>query len=204
MADEQTIRFYDKNADEYFEKTVHVDMSAIYPRFLKYVKQGGTIIDIGSGSGRDILYFKKNGFQVSGIDASEELCKKAIQYTKAPISCCKIEDWNPIQTYDGIWADASLVHLSIQEIDAFLKHIPERLNTDGAVYMSFKSGIITGVDRKGRFYTNVEEADIYRILDAVCGINIEELWYSDDNLDRSDIKWMNIILRKAKASTDYE
>lgn len=204
MADKQTIKYYDENADEYFENTVSVNMSDIYPRFLKYIKAGGTIIDIGSGSGRDVLYFKNKGYRVSGIDASAELCKKALEYTGVPICCCTIEDWDPIQSYDGIWADASLLHLTMNGIDAFLRQIPKRLNIDGAAYLSFKSGIITGRDKEGRYFTNVEEEDIHRILNTVTGIDIAEIWYSDDNLRRSNIKWMNIILRKLSDSNEYD
>lgn len=71
----KTIDYYDENAQEYCRLTVGVDMSALCDKFLEYVMPGGKIIDIGSGSGRDIQYFIRKGYIAEGIDASSELCQ---------------------------------------------------------------------------------------------------------------------------------
>jgi 2-polyprenyl-3-methyl-5-hydroxy-6-metoxy-1,4-benzoquinol methylase len=49
-------------------------------RFLSFIKDKGTIIDIGAGSGRDMKYFKDKGFKVEGIDASNDLCRLASEF----------------------------------------------------------------------------------------------------------------------------
>ena len=72
--------------------TVNVDMSECCERFLKYVVPGGRIIDIGAGSGRDINYFKDRGYVVEGIDASEEMCRLAADYSGAEVNCDSIQD----------------------------------------------------------------------------------------------------------------
>ena len=77
---EKTIDFYNINAASYFNSTVG-DMSEAYIRFIKFVKPQGLIMDIGAGSGRDIKHFMKAGFEVYGIDASEELCRISTEYT---------------------------------------------------------------------------------------------------------------------------
>lgn len=48
-------------------------MSACCGRFLKYVVSGSKIIDIGTGSNRDIKYFEDRGSVAEGINASERL-----------------------------------------------------------------------------------------------------------------------------------
>lgn len=84
---EKIIDFYNINAASYFNSTVGVDMSEAYVSFTKFVKPQGIIMDIGAGSGRDIKYFMKAGFEVYGIDASEELCRMSTEYTGAIIRC---------------------------------------------------------------------------------------------------------------------
>ena len=59
-----TIDYYNKNAEKYTSKTINADMSRQYEMFLKYIKQGGRILDYGCGSGRDSLYFKQLGILV--------------------------------------------------------------------------------------------------------------------------------------------
>lgn len=73
MADSLTTAYYNQAAEEYFKKTVTVDISSACDRFLQYVKPGGKIIDIGAGSDRDIKYFLDAGFIAEGIDISIEL-----------------------------------------------------------------------------------------------------------------------------------
>lgn len=64
MVDNDTINYYGENAEQYFKKTVDIDMTENCDWFIKHVIPGGKIIDIGAGSGRDILYFKSKGFRV--------------------------------------------------------------------------------------------------------------------------------------------
>ena len=69
--------YYDKNPDKFYEDTVHVDMGEFYQAFLPLVREGGKILDVGCGSGRDLQKFKNLGYEVIGIDASIEMVKKA-------------------------------------------------------------------------------------------------------------------------------
>ena len=114
-----TISYYDDNANEYYYSTVGVDMTNCYTTFIQYLPTSGRIIDIGSGSGRDLLFFKKRGYQVEGIDASDAMCKLAQDYAGASVDNVRIQDWNPQKKYDGIWACASLVHLEEKDILSF-------------------------------------------------------------------------------------
>ena len=97
-----TIYYYNHNAEQYFKNTVNVNMSECCDRFLQYIAPGGKIIDIGTGSGRDLRYFKERGYKVEGIDASKEMCRLASEYTGVSVQCEKIQDWYPQEKYDGI------------------------------------------------------------------------------------------------------
>ena len=68
--------YYEINAKQYAEKTFSADMSEQYQRFLPLLKEGSTILDIGSGSGRDACHFQKMGYQVTALDPSTHLCKE--------------------------------------------------------------------------------------------------------------------------------
>lgn len=114
----RTIEYYNENAQSYYELTVHADMSLLCDRFLRYVTPGGKIIDIGSGSGRDITYFLSKGYEAEGIDASFELCRISNEHG-IKVENITIQDWNPREFYDGIWANASLVHVPLKEIELF-------------------------------------------------------------------------------------
>lgn len=189
-----TIDYYNRNAQAYYDRTVSADMSAVLERFAKHVRPGGCIIDIGCGSGRDVQYFRNAGFKVEGIDASEELCILAREATGVTITCATIQDWTPAHAYDGIWANASLLHLTMEEIQLFTARLPELLAEHGVAYMSFKSGIPTGVDAEGRFFTDMMHADLREMVDATPDLTILDAWESSDALNRDGFTWVNMII----------
>ena len=61
--------FYQTHAKDFFNQTINVDMHNIYQPFLENLPSGKQIIsDIGCGSGRDSVFFAKQGamFKVFG------------------------------------------------------------------------------------------------------------------------------------------
>lgn len=194
MRVQDTIDYYNEHAQEYYERTVHADVTSNCWRFAKYVRPEGHIVDVGCGSGRDLRYFQQQGFRVEGIDASEELCRLAREYTGANVTSVRIQDWVPEQRYDGIWANASLLHLTIEEIGAFIVRLPDILAENGVAYMSFKSGIHTGVDAEGRYATDMPRATIFDLIYAVPELEILEYWVTGDSLGRGGFDWLNVIV----------
>ena len=66
--------YYESNAERYATETFSADMSEQYQRFLPLLKNGAKILDVGSGSGRDACYFQKQGYQVTALEPSKNLC----------------------------------------------------------------------------------------------------------------------------------
>ena len=74
---EKTISYYNNHSEEFVAAANSADMKRDYERFLRYVPEGGSIIDMGCGSGRDLKYYKEHGYLAEGLDASEKLCELA-------------------------------------------------------------------------------------------------------------------------------
>lgn len=195
---EKTIDFYNINAISYFNSTVRTDMSEAYNRFIKYMKPKGVIIDIGAGSGRDIKYFSEAGFKVHGIDASKELCRLSTEYTGILVECQTIQGWVPYIQYDGVWANASLIHLSIDEVSSFIKQLPKILSDTGVLYLSLKEGLCESVDENGRYFNGISINDVSYMLSTFTELSIIESWISEDKMSRENIKWINMIIGNAK------
>lgn len=192
----KTIDYYNSNAAQYFSNTVSVDMSECCDRFLKYVVPGGRIIDIGAGSGRDIKFFKDRGYVVEGIDASEKMCRLAADYSGTEVTSERIQDWHPQEKYDGIWANASLPHLAVDEIEEFICRASDYLKPNGVFYISMKKGIQTGRDNYGRFFTDFSEEKVQQIVSKSTALEIIDIWITDDGLGRNEAKWLNVIIRR--------
>lgn len=192
----KTIDYYNSNAAQYFSNTVRADISECCDRFLKYVVPRGRIIDIGAGSGRDIKYFKDKGYVVEGIDASEKMCWLATAYSGIEVTCERIQDWYPQEKYDGIWANASLLHLVLDEIEEFVCRASGYLKPNGVFYISMKKGIQTGCDNNGRFFTDFSEEKVQQIVSKSTALEIVDTWITADGLGRNEAKWLNVIIQK--------
>ena len=184
--------YYNNNAKHFFEGTVHADMTEHYAVFLQKLPKGAHILDAGCGSGRDSLYFVKQGYKVMAMDASKELCKLAEQYIGQPVLNLKFQDIAFDNTFDGIWACASLLHVPSEELEKVLKNLKKALKQNGILYASFKYGDFEG-ERNGRYFHDLTEERAEKLFTKV-GLNIEKMWITKDvREDRVDEKWLNII-----------
>lgn len=78
-------KYYTDKAKDFFDGTVYLDMEYLYQPLIKLIPEGGKILDAGCGSGRDSLYFKKNGYNVIAFDYSEALVKLASDLIGSPV-----------------------------------------------------------------------------------------------------------------------
>lgn len=67
-----SISYYDKNAQDFYERTINADVQDLYQKFLKYVPKQGRILDAGCGVGRDSKFFLSKGYEVVAFDGSLE------------------------------------------------------------------------------------------------------------------------------------
>ena len=75
----------DKNAESFVDGTIAVDFEKTQLKFTSKLKEGDFILDFGCGSGRDTKYFLSKGFVVDATDGSEELCRKASEFTEIEV-----------------------------------------------------------------------------------------------------------------------
>ena len=98
-------------------------MSHLYKDFLKHIPKGGHILDLGCGSGRDSLEFIKQGYNVTAVDGSKELSIAASKLIEQEVICSKFEDLKLTETFDGIWASASLLHVNKNDIVDVIQNV---------------------------------------------------------------------------------
>jgi SAM-dependent methyltransferase len=193
----QTTDYYDLHADEYVRSTFEVDMTDLYKPFLKNIPTGGMILDAGCGSGRDALFFYKNGYQVRAFDASREIVMRARDFTSLPVEQREFKDVNEVNIFDGIWACASLVHVPSAEMPQTLSQLWRALKPDGVLYMSFKVGYGHRFDH-GRAFTDGDERAVEAWTQNLNCRSFLEVSRSDDRRPAMHTQWLNVLMRKAE------
>lgn len=191
----ETISYYEKFVDSYIDETISCNFTDIENKFCKYIKPGGNILDVGCGSGRDAKYFIDKGYQVTAFDGSVKMSRRASQYLGMPVETVLIQEYAFHEQYDGIWCCASLLHLTLSEIETFLLKTEKALREDGIVYVSFKYGAYQGI-RNGRYYTDLTEESFEKIVSNLRELKVIEMFQSSDVLTNRKQQWLNVILKK--------
>lgn len=191
-----TIDYYNLNAENFIENTQNVDMHLVQNRFLRLLDENASILDFGCGSGRDTRYFLDKGYQVTATDGSAELCRRASVFTGIEVKEMMFEELDEIDTYDGIWACSSILHLPKIELLPVICKMCMALKDSGVIYTSFKYSDFEGV-RNGRYFTDFTEDSFKEFIAKIPELTIDDYWITDDvRAGRSDEKWLNLILCK--------
>lgn len=197
MKSNYTLEYYNKNTKNFIEGTVSVEFEAVQNIFLKKLAPASCILDFGCGAGRDTAYFLSCGYQVDTTDGSLELCRFARKYTGIGVKHQLFQELNEIEKYDGIWACASILHLSKSELSEVFHKMCRALKGNGIIYTSFKYGDFEG-ERNGRYFTDLTEMSARELLKEIPMLSIEDEWLTGDvRPDRGDERWLNLILRKS-------
>lgn len=192
-----TLDYYNKNSEEYFNSTLNVDMTNTYKEFLKLVPEGGKILDLGCGSGRDSMNFMKLGYEVTAVDGSKELAKRASVLLGKEVIVSTFEELELKEKFHGIWACASLLHIKREDLKIVLNNLYNNLDDKGVFYMSFKYGEKEYVDDKNRYFNCFTDESIISFINENTKYNILGLYITEDKLGRvNEVKWLNLICNK--------
>lgn len=191
-----TNNYYNEFSDSYIKDTFNCDMSLQYQFFLKYLpKDNNTILDLGFGSARDMLYFKSLGFSVYGIDPCLNFYKHAKELKLDNIYNIDANQLDFNNLFTGIWACASLLHVQENTLKGVFIKCYKALKPGGILYCSFKYGDFIGI-KNGRYFIYLTEESIKKYLDLTGFKIIDTLITTDVRKNRSNEKWLNVILKK--------
>lgn len=194
---EKTLNYYNTHAGLFISDTQRVDFHEAQDLFLKELPLNAKILDFGCGSGRDTKYFIEKGYSVDAADGSAEMCKLAAEYTGIPVKQMLFHELNETAVYDGIWACASILHSSTNELKDVVRRMEKALKDGGIVYTSFKYGDFEG-ERGGRYYIDFTEERWTDFLQYFPELRIKDMWVSGDvRPGRGKEKWLNVLLRKS-------
>jgi len=133
-----TLKYYDEKALNYKNEKNELDyFEEIYNNFTTFLQPGCKILDFGCGTGRDCLYFKKNGYNIVGLDGSRKMCEITRELCHIEVKEILFEDFKEENEYDGIWACASLLHLPYDVLINVLSNLAVALKENGYIYTTF-------------------------------------------------------------------
>ncbi len=172
--------------------------------FLSLVPKGAKILDLGCGSGYKTKYIYDKGFEVQGVDFSEEMIKNAEKkYPEINFDILDVYDIDKYsKKFDGIFSQAVLMHIPKKEILEILEKIESKLNNNGLLYISMPEIKIVGIEEEMRtdndYGYDYERFFSYYTLDEIKKLFREiglEIVY-EKIISSGTSNWINIIGKK--------
>ncbi len=192
-----TISHYENNAESFRVGTKDHDVSQNIAAFLAPLPKNKSldILDFGCGPGRDMRVFEKMGHRPTGLDGSKEFCKMTQQQSSCPVLHqqflkLELED----NSYDGIFANASLFHVPSSEFPRVLRELHSALRKDGILFSSNPRGNAEGWQgqRYGHFM-EIEESELYLNQN---GFKIIDHYYRPSGQPREQQPWLAIVSQR--------
>ncbi len=198
-----TISYYEENAKSLISCYESADVSEVQKLLLTTFEIKAKLLEIGCGSGRDVSFLTKNGFNVIAIDGSKNMIEEAKkihpELSKKLFHKTLPNNLDFDKTFDGIYSIATLMHLSENDLKNTLSKIYNLLNENGKFLMSvslFRDDIDeNGFDDKERFFLVLSFENWINLLENV-GFKILDTKTNRDGLGRGGIEWLTLVAQK--------
>lgn len=132
---------YNRIAEDWF-KDHHGDTWWVEgtDKFVSFLKPGALVLDVGCGAGVKSRYLLGKGLKVVGVDFSEKMVEIARrEVPDATFRAADIKNLSVLaESFDGILAQAVLLHIPKAEAGAVVKGLRDKLEDGGYLYIAVK------------------------------------------------------------------
>ena len=194
--DPTTLAFYATEAEAYADRRRGVDDTRLDP-FLAKLPAGAVILELGCGGGQDSQAMLARGFDVTPTDGSAELAHEAGKRLGKPVRVLLFGDLDEKDSYDGVWANACLLHVPRHDLPGIIERIHVALRPCGVFYASFKAGSREGRDRFQRYYNYPSPEWLREVYGTFQWDSVEIEADIGSGYDREPTNWLHVTALKA-------
>lgn len=203
MADKSTLNQYDSHSTDFISRYQTIKPGRMYELMAVFFKRGGTTLDIGCASGRDLAYMKGSGYEVEGLDAVAsfvEHCQKNL--TDIPIYYDALPELKTVddERFDNVLLSAVLMHVPEKDIMTAAQNILRITKPGGRILISIRnfreSEVISeeGREKDGRLFTHIPADRLIHLFEELGS----KTMFQEDQEEgrREDVIWHNFVFEK--------
>lgn len=173
-------------------------------KFVSFLKQGDLVLDVGCGGGVKSKFLYDRGLEVVGIDFSEKLIEIARKENQGiEFIVMDMYDTGKLPyVFDGVFAQASLLHIPKKDLHLIIRTITSHVKNDGVIYIAVK-GILPGgpseeIKKENNYGYPYERFFSYysmdELVDALEVEGLQVVYQDTKKTGRSE--WLQIIGKK--------
>jgi SAM-dependent methyltransferase len=151
MKSQDSVSYYDHHALRLAQSALRDQNPADLLPFLEELKPNSRVLDLGCGTGMDLLYIKRSGHEAVGLEAAP----KMVEIARAQNPGLEILEKNFLflslkeADWDGIWANCSLHHHESEIVQRVVATCFKGLKAGGVLGLVVYEGDESFEDREG-------------------------------------------------------
>ncbi len=166
MVDAKTIAFYDGAADRYDNLTAKGHADAHLQAFIDLLGPRAKVLDLGCGPARASVHMRAAGLHPDPVDASAGMIALANEAHDIGARLLTFDQIDMVATYDGVWANFSLLHAPRDALPRHFAAIATALRVDGIFHIGMKTGTGEFRDSIDRRYTYVTVPELRSLFET--------------------------------------
>ena len=211
--DKATSAFYERYAAELTPSSEH-RRSAMLPVVERRLRAGASVLDVGSGSGRDVAAMLACGLDAYGVEPNGTMLDKALAFhpqLRGRLRSASLprlgRPFSDLMAdgFDAVVCSAVLMHLEIAELPSALASMVDQLRvfstadcpgTRATLFLSLprmeSSRLIRHRDQDGRRFHHHDAAQVQGRLTSL-GLSLQESISSDAVLTSTETVWNTMV-----------
>lgn len=196
--DAESLDYYSANVAKFAEFADGLELEPRLLRFMDALPAGARVLELGCGVGIDAQAMLSRGLDVDATDGCLEMAQEAERRLGRPARVMLFTELDAHSGYDGVWANAALLHVPREGLAGVLGRVHSALKPGGLFYASFKTGRAEGRDKFGRYFNYPSREEL------AAGFSEAGEWSGTDvdadsmaGLDGTVSEWLHVFARKA-------
>ena len=186
--------YYTHHYQAYHDKTFLVDPSSFLNPLTAHLPAGSGVVDVGCGSGRDILWLQKRGYHAIGLERCTGLAGLARKHTGARIIKADFETYDFAKlSADALLLIGALVHLPHPKFPGVLKGICRALKDPGFLLITMKQGSGTVPDPDGRQFYLWQDRNLRKVFQSQ-NLTVLDAFRQPSIINPGEI-WLGYVLK---------
>jgi len=206
--DTETKQVYDNHAKKLAEQYESADMKELNNLLLRYLPEGGELLEIGCGSGRDAAFLMERGYHVTAVDPSIAMVRYAAAKHPTLAETLHTKEFPLAQDdellkrrFDGVLCLAVLMHVLNHDLFEMARQTGVLLKQGGTLVVSFSTNredLHGNRDNLGRLYIERPMGQIQLLFERL-GFRLITHRKESDSLSRN-IVWHILVMENATTS----
>lgn len=177
------------------------NLIAYAEKFINLLEPEAHILDVGCGPGRDMAWFESHNINVTGVDYTQAMLEIARTQVRGPLMQADMRKMPfAAHSFDGIWCNASLLHLPKTDSPAALLEFKRILKPARMLFLAVQEGEGENLETRNVYGENQRFFARYSLPEMTGMLEIAEfeiLEYSTH--ETRDRIWIRFLARVKKA-----